>query len=88
MRWSLRSGNQEGEAVASYDSVATPEGGESIVKTALEAFGKVDILINNAGILRDKSMVKMTSDQWESRAGCASRRRLQRYTACFYQHAQ
>ena len=48
-----------GEAVANYDSVATVEGGRSIVKTALDAFGTVDILINNAGILRDKSFLKM-----------------------------
>ncbi|MEE8390408.1 MAG: SDR family NAD(P)-dependent oxidoreductase, partial [Anaerolineae bacterium] len=53
-----------GEAVANYDSVATVEGGENIVKTALERFGKVDILINNAGILRDKSFAKMTSELW------------------------
>src|ERR1041384_5865173 len=51
-----------GEAVANYDSVATPEGGESIVKTAVDSFGKVDIVINNAGILRDKSFAKMTWD--------------------------
>jgi NAD(P)-dependent dehydrogenase (short-subunit alcohol dehydrogenase family)/putative sterol carrier protein len=53
-----------GEAGANYDSVATPEGGESIVQTALEHFGKVDILINNAGILRDKSFAKMTPELW------------------------
>ena len=51
-----------GEAVANYDSVATPEGGENIVKTAVDSFGKVDIVINNAGILRDKSFAKMTLD--------------------------
>ena len=49
-----------GLAVASYDSVATPEGGESIVKTALDNFGRVDILVNNAGILRDRSFPKMS----------------------------
>jgi NAD(P)-dependent dehydrogenase (short-subunit alcohol dehydrogenase family)/acyl dehydratase len=54
-----------GEAVASYDTVATPEGGERIVQTALEHFGRVDILINNAGILRDKSFAKMTREMWE-----------------------
>jgi NAD(P)-dependent dehydrogenase (short-subunit alcohol dehydrogenase family)/acyl dehydratase/putative sterol carrier protein len=54
-----------GEAAASYDSVATPEGGENIVKTALNAFGRVDILINNAGILRDKSFTKMESENWQ-----------------------
>ncbi len=48
-----------GEAVPNYDSVSTPEGGKAIVKTAVDAFGKVDIVINNAGILRDKSFLKM-----------------------------
>jgi NAD(P)-dependent dehydrogenase (short-subunit alcohol dehydrogenase family) len=51
-----------GEAVPNYDSVSTPEGGENIVKTAVDAFGKVDVVINNAGILRDKSFAKLT---WE-----------------------
>ncbi|HNE35079.1 MAG TPA: SDR family NAD(P)-dependent oxidoreductase, partial [Microthrixaceae bacterium] len=44
-----------GEAVANHDSVATPEGGKAIVDAAVEAFGTVDIVINNAGILRDKT---------------------------------
>ena len=48
-----------GEAVANYDSVSTPEGGAAIVKTATDSFGKVDIVINNAGILRDKSFLKL-----------------------------
>jgi NAD(P)-dependent dehydrogenase (short-subunit alcohol dehydrogenase family) len=48
-----------GDAVANYDSVSTPEGGESIVKTAVDSFGKVDIVVNNAGILRDKSLLKL-----------------------------
>jgi NAD(P)-dependent dehydrogenase (short-subunit alcohol dehydrogenase family) len=51
-----------GEATPNYDSVSSPEGGESIVKTAVDAYGKVDIVINNAGILRDKSFAKMS---WE-----------------------
>ena len=55
-----------GEAVASYDSVSTPEGGEAIVNRALEAFGRVDILINNAGILRDKTFLKMDPPDWEA----------------------
>ncbi|MCJ7771758.1 MAG: SDR family oxidoreductase [Desulfobacterales bacterium] len=54
-----------GEAVANYDSVATMEGGANIVKTAMDAFGKVDILINNAGILRDRSFLKMTEEEWD-----------------------
>jgi NAD(P)-dependent dehydrogenase (short-subunit alcohol dehydrogenase family) len=48
-----------GKAVANYDSVATPEGGKAITQTALDNFGKVDIVINNAGILRDKSFLKL-----------------------------
>jgi NAD(P)-dependent dehydrogenase (short-subunit alcohol dehydrogenase family) len=52
-----------GEAVANYDSVATPEGGQAIVQTAVDTFGRVDIIINNAGILRDTSFKNMTPDQ-------------------------
>jgi len=55
-----------GEAVANTDSVTTPEGGERIVQTAIDAFGRVDILINNAGILRDKSFANMTPEMWEA----------------------
>lgn len=51
-----------GEAVANYDSV---EDGANIVKTAVDAFGKVDIVINNAGILRDVSFQKMTQEDWD-----------------------
>ena len=51
-----------GEAVANTDSVATPEGGAAIVKTAIDAFGKVDIVVNNAGILRDKAFHNMDPD--------------------------
>jgi NAD(P)-dependent dehydrogenase (short-subunit alcohol dehydrogenase family) len=48
-----------GQAAANHDSVATAEGGQAIVQAALTAFGRVDILINNAGILRDKAFHKM-----------------------------
>ena len=52
-----------GEAIANYDSVATKEGGESIVQSALDTFGTVDAVINNAGILRDKSFANMSEDE-------------------------
>ncbi|MFO8047788.1 MAG: SDR family NAD(P)-dependent oxidoreductase, partial [Desulfosudaceae bacterium] len=55
-----------GEAVANYDNVATPEGGQAIIQSALDAFGTVDIVINNAGILRDKSFVKMEPENWQA----------------------
>ena len=55
-----------GEAVANYDNVATVKGGKNIIKTALDAFGTVDILINNAGILRDKTFLKMEPENWQA----------------------
>jgi len=55
-----------GEAVADTNSVATPEGGEAIVSTAVEAFGTVDIVVNNAGILRDKSFHNLDQAMIES----------------------
>ena len=51
-----------GEAVANYDSVTD---GDKIIKTAVDAFGKIDIIINNAGILRDVSFKKMTQQDWD-----------------------
>ena len=53
-----------GAAVTDTNSVATEEGGGAIVRTALKAFGRIDIVINNAGILRDKSFTNMTPDLW------------------------
>ena len=55
-----------GEAVANYDTVATEEGGQRVIQTALDAFGTVDILINNAGNVRDKSFAKMNLDDFRS----------------------
>jgi NAD(P)-dependent dehydrogenase (short-subunit alcohol dehydrogenase family) len=51
-----------GVAVADSNTVATPEGGQAIVDTALEAFGRVDVVINNAGILRDKAFHNLTPE--------------------------
>jgi NAD(P)-dependent dehydrogenase (short-subunit alcohol dehydrogenase family) len=55
-----------GAAVADSNSVASPDGAEAMVKTALDAFGRVDIVVNNAGILRDKSFQNMTQDLWDA----------------------
>jgi NAD(P)-dependent dehydrogenase (short-subunit alcohol dehydrogenase family) len=55
-----------GEAVSNYDSVSTEEGGAGIIQTAVDEFGGVDILINNAGILRDKSFANMETAEIES----------------------
>ena len=54
-----------GEAVANYDSVDTAQGGENIVKTAVDVFGKLDILVNNAGILRDRMIYNMSDEEWD-----------------------
>ncbi len=54
-----------GVAIADTNSVTTPEGGEAMVKAALDAFGRIEIVINNAGILRDKSFVNMETDLWD-----------------------
>ncbi|XVQ12924.1 SDR family oxidoreductase [Spirillospora sp. CA-255316] len=55
-----------GEAVANPDNVATVEGAQAIVQTALDTFGKLDIVINNAGILRDKSFKNMSPEEFDS----------------------
>ena len=55
-----------GKAAANHDSVATIEGSAAIVKAAVDAFGKVDVLVNNAGILRDKSFLKTDEAMWDS----------------------
>ena len=55
-----------GEAVANYDSVSTPEGGKAMVKTAIDHFGRIDVVINNAGILRDKTFIKLEPPDLEA----------------------
>jgi len=57
---------QDGQAVASYDSVSDAKGGQAIIDKAVEAFSKVDILVNNAGILRDKTFHKMDWADFEA----------------------
>lgn len=54
-----------GQAVANYESVATMAGGRSIIQTALDHFNRVDIVINNAGILRDRMIFNMTEEEWD-----------------------
>ncbi len=54
-----------GQAVANFDSVATEEGAAGIAKSALDAFGRIDVLVNNAGILRDKTFLKTTREMYD-----------------------
>ena len=55
-----------GMAVANTDSVATPEGANAIIQTAIEHFGRIDGVVNNAGILRDRMFHKMNREEWQS----------------------
>ncbi len=55
-----------GEAVANGDNVADWEGGQRLINTAIEAFGDLHILVNNAGILRDRVLVNMTEEEWDA----------------------
>lgn len=55
-----------GQAVANTDDVADWDGGRRVVEAAIEAFGDVHVLVNNAGILRDRVLVNMTEDEWDS----------------------
>ena len=55
-----------GEAVANHDNVATWEGGERLIHTALETFGELHVLVNNAGILRDRVLVNLSEQDWDS----------------------
>jgi NAD(P)-dependent dehydrogenase (short-subunit alcohol dehydrogenase family) len=56
---------QGGEAAANYDNVAEVASGERIVQSAVDAFGKLDVVVNNAGILRDKTLSKMDEAMWD-----------------------
>jgi NAD(P)-dependent dehydrogenase (short-subunit alcohol dehydrogenase family) len=55
-----------GEAVANYDNVADWEGAQRMVNQAIETFGELDILINNAGILRDRTIFNMSEEEWDA----------------------
>lgn len=55
-----------GEAVANYDSVAEYESASKIIETALTTFGRIDIVVNNAGILRDRMLFKMSEAEWDA----------------------
>ena len=55
-----------GQAVANYDSVASMAGGKSIIDTAVSAFGRIDIVVNNAGILRDRMIFNMSEEEWDA----------------------
>ncbi|MFM8754547.1 MAG: SDR family NAD(P)-dependent oxidoreductase [Phenylobacterium sp.] len=57
--------SEGGRAVANGDDVSTMEGGENILKTALDAFGQVDILVCNAGILRDRTFANTSEADWD-----------------------
>ena len=54
-----------GTAVANYDSVATAEGGEAMVRQCVDVFGRIDLLINVAGILRDRMIFNMSEEEWD-----------------------
>ncbi len=58
-----------GEAVVSTEDVSDWSEGERLVRTAVETFGDLHVLVNNAGILRDRSIVNMTEEEWDSVLG-------------------
>ena len=55
-----------GTAVANYDSVAEVQGGENMIRQCVESFGRIDILVNVAGILRDRMIFNMTEEEWDA----------------------
>ncbi|CAN5411473.1 SDR family oxidoreductase [soil metagenome] len=55
-----------GEAVANGDSVSSWEGAQRLINTAIDTFGTLDVVVNNAGILRDRMLVNMTEEEWDA----------------------
>jgi len=55
-----------GEGTSNYDTVATPEGGQNIIQTAINTYGKLDILVHVAGILRDRMVFNMSIEEWDA----------------------
>src|SRR3954464_11374024 len=55
-----------GEAVANYDDISDFDGAKRLVQTAIDSFGRLDVLVNNAGILRDRMLVNMSIDEWDA----------------------
>ncbi len=55
-----------GKAAANYENIATMQGGENLIKQALDTFGRLDILVNNAGILRDRMVFNMSEEEWDA----------------------
>jgi len=55
-----------GTAEPNYDDVASKEGAEAVIGKAISAFGRVDVLLSNAGILRDKTLLKMSREEWQA----------------------
>ena len=54
-----------GNAVANYDNVATMDGGEAVIRSAVDNFGQVDVLVNSVGVLQDRMIYRMTPDDWD-----------------------
>src|SRR5213075_3447812 len=55
-----------GEAVANGDDISSWEGAQKLINTAVESFGGLDVLVNNAGILRDRMLTNMTEEEWDA----------------------